>query len=264
MNTEIKCVKTTDFEMEYFCFGSGKRPFVIIPGVSLQSIMPQADNIVAGFADFAEHYTVYVFDRKRGICSEYPVEAMAADTAEAMKRIGIADADIFGASEGGMIAMSIAVQQPELVHALYIASSLARQNETSDATIGEWMRLAAGDDIRALNHGVFIKIYSPEYYEQYKDIFASMEGLGTPEEMKRFYYLVKAAHDFDIYDKLDMIKCPAFSVGSKRDAVLGMGAADIAEKLGCTLHMYDGYGHGCYDEAPDFRPTMLKDLLSVK
>ena len=40
---EIKTVQTDGFEMEYFCFGHGKEPLVILPGLSVQSVMGAAD-----------------------------------------------------------------------------------------------------------------------------------------------------------------------------------------------------------------------------
>ena len=29
-------------------------------------------------------------------------------------------------------------------------------------------------------------------------------------------------------------------------------APELAEKLDCDLYIYEGYGHGVYDEAPDY------------
>jgi pimeloyl-ACP methyl ester carboxylesterase len=50
------------------------------------------------------------------------VEQMADDTAAALRQLGIENADFFGYSMGGGIALQLAIQYPDLVHKLVIAS----------------------------------------------------------------------------------------------------------------------------------------------
>ena len=40
--------------------------------------------------------------------------------------------------------------------------------------------------------------------------------------------------------------------------VSGEASVEIAEKLGCKLHMYDKLGHAAYDEAGDFNKIVLE------
>ncbi|WP_077719609.1 alpha/beta fold hydrolase [Novibacillus thermophilus] len=49
---------------------------------------------------------------------------MAHDTAELLREIGVEQADIFGYSEGGSIALQLAVHHPEMVHSLVLASAV--------------------------------------------------------------------------------------------------------------------------------------------
>ena len=52
---------------------------------------------------------------------------------------------------------------------------------------------------------------------------------------------------------MSVITCPVFVLGAGEDQVVGVQASrDIAEKLGCEIYVYEGYGHGVYDEAPDY------------
>lgn len=260
-NPEVNAVKTDRFEMEYIRFGYGSRPFVIIPGVSMKSVIPAAGIIANGFADFTKRYTVYVFDRKKNIRDRYSVMEMAEDTAEAMKQLGIRNADIFGASQGGMITQCIAAFHPALVHGVVLGSTLSRQNELSIRSFETWMELARGEDVKALNHAINTKVYSADYYRKYADLFGTMEEDGSRAEMDRFYILAKACREFDFYDYLDRIQCPVFVVGSHADCVLsGDASKEIAERLNCPLYMYDGYSHAVYDEAPDYRARMLNML----
>ena len=70
--------------------------------------------------------------------------------------------------------------------------------------------------------------------------------------------MVEACVGYDIYAELDRISCPVLVIGDKDDKVLGGAASvEIAEKLGCELYMYDGYGHAVYDEAPDYKQRLM-------
>lgn len=263
-HSEIKTVKTGTFEIDYFTFGTGERTFIIIPGVSMMSVMLSAQGIADGFQTFAKRYTVYVFDQEKNLDEHYSVPGTADNIAAAMRLLGIRQADVFGASQGGMIGLYLSIHHPDLIHALYLGGTLSRQNPRSLAMLGKWMELAKQRDVQALNHFIFTNLYSPVFYEMFADTFLKMEKVGGPKEMERFYFMVKAAREFDCYDDLDKIKCPVFAIGSMGDKVLGGEATrEIADKLGCYCYMYDNYGHAFYDEAADFRPRMLEQLSAL-
>ena len=254
----IETVHGDGFDMDYFKFGHGEQSMVILPGASVKSVMLSGDAVAAAYSQFSEKYTVYVFDVTSRLAEGFTIADMAGDTAQAMTQLGITGADVFGCSLGGMMAQDIAVNHPELVHKLALGSTLSRQSEISTATVGNWYRLASDSDAAALNRDVFSKVYSPSFYEQYADVFASMENDATPEELLRFKYFVAACGSFDIYDRLDAITCPVLVIGSWDDATLsGESCVEIAEKLRCELFMYRGYGHAVYDEAPDYKQHLL-------
>ena len=58
----------------------------------------------------------------------------------------------------------------------------------------------------------------------------------------------------DAYDLLDRIACPTLVIGGAEDQIVtGNASAEIAERIpGAQLYMYEGLGHGLYEEAPDF------------
>ena len=251
---EKRTVKTESFEMDYVVFGKGKKSFVMLPGISIKSVMLSAPAVAAAYARFADEYTVYLFDRKRNVKNGYTVRNMADDTAVAMKALGISDAYIFGASQGGMIAQYIAINHPELAHKLFLASSLSAQNELSKTVFNEMLRLTKERKVRELNRLFFKVVYSDEYREKYRDVFEFMENDGTEEELARFEVLVEACVTFDCSDEIDKIKCPVMTVGSKKDTVLSDKAIlDTARLLGCEYYIYEGYAHAVYDEAPDYK-----------
>ena len=60
MKTKIEKAVTGGFTNEYFRFGKGKTPLVILPGVSVQSVMLFADAIEEAYAPLADGFDIYV------------------------------------------------------------------------------------------------------------------------------------------------------------------------------------------------------------
>ena len=113
-------------EMDYCVFGKGRRNFVILPGLSVKSVMLSAQAVEDAYKVFADEYRVWLFDRRRNMPETYSISEMAEDTAVVMEYLGLEGAYVFGASQGGMIAQVLAMEHPELVRKLVIGSSAAR------------------------------------------------------------------------------------------------------------------------------------------
>ncbi|MDO4815906.1 MAG: alpha/beta hydrolase [Bacillota bacterium] len=245
--------------MNYFSFGTGKRAFIMLPGISLKSVLLSAEAVAAAYADFGKDYTVYLFDAPEEIPEDCTIAFLADSVAETMQKLGISDADIFGCSMGGMIAQQLTVNYPQLVHKAVFASTCARPGEMGIATLSGWREFALKGDRQSLNRGFAQNVYSPEFYALYKDVFAAMENDGTDEELRRFVLKVNACLRFDILGELDKISRPVLVIGARGDHVLsGECSVEIAEKIGCELYMYEGYGHAVYDEAPDYKARLLR------
>lgn len=257
MAPAIKNFTCDSFSMDYAVFGNGPRALIILPGMSLKSVLSSAGTVAHAFAKFNNTHTVYIIDRKHDIQPGYSVIDMADDTAAMMKGLGISDADVYGASQGGIMALAMAISHPELVHKLAVVSTLSRQNARSIETMIEWEELAKQGNPAALNRSIFSKVYSPEFNTKYKRALRVFENEGTPEEMARFGILAVATAGVDIYDRLTDIKCPVTVFGVENDTVLsGQGSKEVAEKIGCPYYCYPGTGHAIYDEDPDF-PSKL-------
>lgn len=259
MKAEIRTYKEGSLEMDYAVFGHGKKSFIILPGMSVCSVMGSAGAVASAYSSFCEEYTVYLFDRKRNMEEGYSVLAMADDTFLAMEGLGIGEADIFGASQGGMIALALAVLHPEKVRRLALASALARQNSRSAATFAEWERLSREGLKQQLNRDIFKKVYSPAFHSRYEKALAMFEDNGSPEDLRRFAILSKASGEFDIFGNLCLVSCPVYAAGAEDDTVLsGCGMREIAEILDCELHTYPGSGHAVYDEDKEFPEKLLE------
>ena len=263
MGISIEKVKTDDFEMQYFRFGSGEQVFVILPGISIQSVMASAQLVADAYADFAADYTVYVFDRREVLPPVYTVRDMARDTAAAMKALGLENIYLFGASQGGMMALVIAIEYPELVKKMVLGSTSAHIRDDQYASLAGWAEKARARDGVGLFLDFGQAIYPPEMYTQFKDALVTAGESVTEEEFDRFIILAEGTRGFNVADQLHKIQCPVLAIGVYEDAVLDSDATmEIAEKLDersdFQLFMYIGYGHAAFDTAPDYRARMRR------
>ena len=83
---------------------------------------------------------------------------------------------------------------------------------------------------------------------------SSSGSVGKPKSFERFRIQAASCAAHDAYDRLDRIACPTLVIGGKDDRIVtGRASEEIAERIpGCRLFMYEGLGHGLYEEAPDF------------
>ncbi|WP_408070580.1 alpha/beta fold hydrolase [Butyrivibrio sp. JL13D10] len=260
---EVLCVKTNDFEMDYCKFGRGDRIFVVLPGLSVQSVMSSANAIEASYGEMNDVYTTYVFDRRKEIPSDYSIQDMAKDTAIAMKELGLKDTYMFGASQGGMIAMVIAMEYPGLVKKLGLGSTSSHIQPQQQAVIDKWISLAEANDPRGLYQEFAKKIYPPAVYEQLTEYFNEVSKTVTKEELRKFIILARSIKNFNVTDGLKKIECPVLALGVYEDTVLDSDATmEIAENLehrpDFKLYMYIGYGHAAFDTAPDYRKRLFE------
>ena len=263
MDMRIDTVRTDGFTMDYCRFGHGKESLVILPGMSVQRVMGLADAIEAAYSPLADDFTIYVLERRNAMPLPYPVRDMARDTARAMQALGLGPACLFGASQGGMMALCVALEHPELVRRLVLGSASARVTEARYRQVfGRWAALARAGDAAALYLVFGAAVYPPDVFEGSRQLLLDAAKDVSDEDLSRFAAMAEGMRGFDITDELRSIACPTLVLGAEDDSVLGGEASrQIAARLeSCELHMYAGYGHAAYDLAPDYRERMLRFL----
>ena len=256
----VKTAYVDGIEMKYAFFGSGSRNFIIIPGLSVKNVTDIADAVETAYASFAKQYTVYLFDRRENIPEGQTMAQMAEDTARVVEHLGIREADVFGASQGGMIGLYLALDHPELVHKLVLGSTASRIPDIFVSLERRWHDSAVKKDHRDLCESFVDMLYSDATLSQRRDALLSVIPTYTDAELEHFIRLVAAFDTVTAYDRLEEIRCPVLVLGSRGDKVFGPEASEeMAAKLGCEMYIYgEKYGHAVYDEAPDYLERMLK------
>ena len=263
MAVQFGVVRADAMEMEYFRFGTGKKTMVILPGLSVQSVLPFAGAVAQAYDPLTQDFTIYLFERRKDLPPMYRIDDMARDTAAAFDALGLRDVCLFGASQGGMIAMTLAVRRPDLVEKLALGSTAAEIGTAQMRVIARWIDLAKARDGVGLYLDFGQHIYPPEMFAQYR---AALEAAGkrvTAAEFERFATLASGTQDFSMLDRLSEIRCPVLAIGAEDDAVLGCEATRkiaqaFAGRPDFRVYYYTGCGHAAYDTAPDYKARLLR------
>lgn len=257
MKNTVESVVFDDHEMKYIKFGKGEKTLVIIPGLSVQSVLSAAAAIEKQYEIFSGDFTVYLFDRRSDLPKKYTVYDIAGDTVKVMNALKMNGVYLFGASQGGMVAQMIAAEHPELIRKLALGSTTLNVSDARFSVIDGWVKLAKEKKTEELFLSFGEKIYPAAVFSMYRDVFVGMAKSVTDADLDRFVILAEGIRGFDAKDLIGKIKCPVFAVGDDTDAVLGADAtAEIAEALkgraDAEILMYSSFGHAVYDTAPDF------------
>lgn len=266
MRTKEWMIDTGKFRANAMMFGDGKKDLILIAGLNLQDA--EGKKALLGLAYmykiFTKDYTVYLFDRRQDLPSSFTAEQIAEDTAACMKQCGIAEADVFGISQGGMIAQYLALNHPELVHKLVLGVTASRPNDTLQRNIGNWCAMVRKGNMKGVIRDYFEHTYSEAYMKKYRLALPLLIRTMKTMEPSRFLTLAEACLTCDTYDRLKEIRCPVLVLGGKKDCVVTPEESEaIADVLGCELYMYDEYGHSAYEEAADFNDRVLEFLKRV-
>lgn len=250
------CVKIGNTEMFYVAFGEGSRTLIVLPGLSdgLATVKGKAWILASPYRRYLKDYTVYMFSRKNRMPEGYTIRDMAEDQIEAMKSLGICKASVLGVSQGGMIAQCMAIDHPEVVEKLILAVTAPDANDVVKEAVSGWIEMAGRGDHKALMVDTAEKMYSEKYLEKNRKYFPLIARFTKPASYDRFFRNACAILQFDVRDELSRIACPTLIIAGSDDRTVGNDAAfELNRGIGGSeLHVYDGLGHGAFEEAEDF------------
>lgn len=148
-NAKEQLLEIQGVQMNYITFGKGTKPLILIQGLSTRSIKGAAFSLAYMYRIFAKDYKIYMFDRREDISDNITVRDLAADIAMAIDTLMITNADVFGVSQGGMIAQYLAIDRPDLVNQLVLAVTLSKNNETVERTVNDWIQITEQNNMKS-------------------------------------------------------------------------------------------------------------------
>ena len=174
-NAKEQTLQLHNTHMDYITFGKGMKPLIMIQGLNTRGIKGAAVSLAYMYRIFAKDYKVYLFDRKADIREGVTVRDLAVDVASAMDVLKITKADIFGVSQGGMIAQYLAIDRPDLVNRMVLAVTLSRNNETVETVIHDWIEMTELGKWKALVEDMAVKMYSDAYVKKVSSVYAAAD-----------------------------------------------------------------------------------------
>ena len=179
---------------------------------------------------------------------------MAESLYKVMVALDISNASVVGVSQGGMISQYLALNHPEVVEKLVLVVTLSRPNPIVVSAIDTWTKMAKRKDYRGIMLSTAELSYTPKKAKQLKLTYGLIGSIGKPKSFDRFLIQAKSCISHDVFDRLCEIKCPTLIIGGTEDKIVtGEASKEIADRIqGSELYMYEGLGHGLYEEAKDF------------
>ncbi|TXT66427.1 MAG: Alpha/beta hydrolase [Promethearchaeota archaeon] len=244
-------------ELYYEIHGDGE-PIVMIMGLSA--------NIDWWTPEFLEElerrYKTILFDnrdagRSDNVEKKYQIEDLAKDTIKLMDQLDIDRAHILGISMGGMVAQEIALNYPERVKKLVLASTNLgnpksilpsgkvlnmlmkdREGRSNEEIIDEFISLLFANDFIDEN---------PEFIKKTKK--RMMKAPIKPDAYQR---QLNAILKFKTGRRLKGLNIPTLVIHGKKDILLPPENGEIIADLipNANLKLFEGAGHSLFSHIP--------------
>jgi pimeloyl-ACP methyl ester carboxylesterase len=239
----------------------GTRSLVIFEGLNFNHTPPsgQAVKWSSGmYSGFTGRYSVYILGRKPGLPQGYSIKQMADDYAVMLKNELTPPVDLIGLSTGGAIALQFALDYPELVSHLVLASAgyrlsaagaAAQRKVMESVRQGRW-RAAAAAMAGVMVSGPLRPLAIVFFWLMGKGMF------GSPSDPSDGLAELEAEDRFDFADKMQELQVPALVIGGEKDRFypLRETAAGIPS---ARLLLYKNAGHMSVT-----RRSFSKDVLA--
>lgn len=217
----------------------------------------------AQWADYAARRRVLAFDnRGTGLSGRpagpYSVEMLAGDAASVLDVRGIAQADVYGHSMGGYIALTMAVSRPDLVRSLVLVATGPGgpdHEPLPQATSDVW-RAAVGlpleESVRLTMPTVFAPGWIEDHPVEYAEWLEARLDPPTPPECWRAQFVAAGRYRHRGV-RVEEIGVPALVVHGDLDAVVPVvNGRLLAERMpSAELVVLEGRGHVPMLEAPE-------------
>jgi len=258
-------VKVSDIEMYYECAGEGV-PVVLVTGYGAD-LFAWALQV----PELSQNHSVYTVDN-RGVGSTdkpdgpYTIKMMADDLAGLFKAADIEKAHLVGHSMGGMISQQFALDHPELLRSLTLASTTCRVPRGADLMLLLWTDILEKLGNEAFVNNVIGWCFTFDYVEKQYDALMMMRQMmlnhldDQPLLPGPFRSQCAAATSFDLADRIGNIKVPTMVLVGKEDILTPPKfSEEIANRIpGAFLNIIEG-GHAYNQEVPSaFNDALLK------
>lgn len=194
---------------------------------------------------------------------------VAKDVAGLMTALDIDAAHVVGRSMGGAIAQYLAIDHPEMVRSLVLASTWGRADAHLARTLRSWVALVqAGYDVlidQAIVWGFPRFLFEEEYAGILQEVTdVTDEGITLGQDPESFRRLANAGANHDALGELHQIVAPCRVMFGSEDILTPLHLARELYRLIPTAELveFEGSGHAFYEQYPAKFADSVVDLWS--
>jgi pimeloyl-ACP methyl ester carboxylesterase len=280
MGAKTEHVQVGDINIAYKRFGQGK-PIIFIPGIGA-SIQVDEPTLLSEFV--ATNHTVIIFDN-RGMgettvgTKPFSIEQFANDTAGLLDALHIEKADVLGGSLGSFIAQELALNNPQKVDRLLLASGSCGGNETigpSEQTLEILTTLYSPEvsqNMTGEQQAMILAqiLFPPEWLKEHPDVLNNTVielapgSSATPEIIQQ--QGLAAGTWKGSCDRLSRITQPTLLIVGDQDLLMpAANSVMMAQRIpNSQLVIMEGTGHGMSWQVPnEFIANILNFLETTK
>jgi len=250
----------------YEVHGKGK------PLVLLNGIMMSTPSWVDHIEQLKKRYQVVIYDmRDQGQSARleegYDISIHAEDLKLLLRNLDIKQANLWGVSYGGQVALIYTLQHPGNVDRLILSNTSSYVDQYL-LSMGEmWKRAAALYDGEAFFDLSLIPIYSRTFYNNHFDWLANRRQLFkdnlTREWFDGFIRLASSNKTYDLRDQLHRIEKDTLLIAAQEDIITPYEQMrDMHDRMqNAQLVCIPETGHAAFLEKLDTVCTLVKGFL---
>jgi pimeloyl-ACP methyl ester carboxylesterase len=248
-------VQANGITIHYEVHGSGE-PLLLIGGLGADTFL-----WFRQVPDLSKHFRVIVFDNRGSGETDkpeepYTIKMFADDTAGLLKAIQIPQANILGASLGGLIAQEFALDYPEMVDKLILVSTnFGGPNAIPmpQETIAESMKRTGDPETDIRNN--FKLFTSAEWQQAHSEIVDEYVQwrVAHPQPIAAYQRQALSVPAFNAEERVSQIGAPTLIAHGECDRVVPVeNARLLAAKIpGSKLLIFPSGGHAFTIEMPE-------------
>jgi pimeloyl-ACP methyl ester carboxylesterase len=247
-------------------FGQGP-PLVVISGLTATHSNPsgwKARFELRPYRELASFFTVYLVNRKPNLDPGTTMADLADQVAEALQFTFAEPVPALGISTGGSIGLRAAIDHPDVLSRLVVASAACRLSERGRAMQQQLMLAVAADRPRAAGYLVGEVVADGPVTERLiGGALWATNFVMDPADPSDVLVTLVAEDGFDVCAELGNITVPTLVVGGEHDRLYG---AELFEETAHKvphgrLFLVEGGGHGSPLMSADAREHILDFFL---
>ena len=239
--------------VEYDVKGAGP-PVVLLPGLGNRRLV--WTEVAMALED---RHRVYTCDF-RGYASRWDgpgfgIKDLAGDVALVIRELGIEDPIVMGHSQGGFVALELALAHPGLIRGLVLLASASYTDEYGKNLLRMWRALAEKADVQVLVDELFLWNFSWHFCNERTREMRILKAMIRKHafDLSSFALHSLACEGHETRDRLPAIQIPTLLVGGELDIVMTQRHNQILAKLipHSELVVLPHAGHNLLAEAPE-------------